>query len=143
MKKYKREITVKQEKTDPQTTTVSSKTEETKNEASKKNEKVVYKKRNEKWKKNDLNKNEDEFIENAQFAFLCTDLEELGVVAEKYKDFWNCEQITKYKISEKNTFDCKSLICFRSFASFSTNLLFSIAQKLSSEYDDTRGSYQT
>ena len=51
MKKYRREITVKQEKTDPQTTTISSKTEETKTEASKKNEKLVYKKRNEKWKK--------------------------------------------------------------------------------------------
>ena len=107
MKKYRREITVKQEKTDPQTTTISSKTEETKTEASKKNEKLVYKKRNEKWKKKDPNKNEDEFIENAQFAFLCTDLEELGVGADKYKDFWNCEQITKYKISEKNSFNCK------------------------------------
>ena len=105
MKKYRREI--KEEKTDPKTTTISSKTEEPKIEASKKKEKVVFKKRNEKWKKKESNKNDDDFIENVQFAFLCTDLEELGVGAEKYKDFWNCEQITKYKISEKNTFDCK------------------------------------
>ncbi len=107
MKKYRRQI--KQESSSTiSSSTVSPSTEGAKTEAPNKIEKKgTFKKRNEKWKKKDINKNDEEFISKAQYSFLCTDLEELGAGAEKYKDFWNCEQITKFKISEKNSFNCK------------------------------------